>query len=509
MNKIRVRFAPSPTGPLHLGSVRTALYNYLFAKQNNGSFILRIEDTDKNRIIKGSKKYIIDTLKWCGIEPNEGYKYGGDFGPYCQSDRINIYKKYIIKLLKFGHAYYAFDKPEDINNLKLKFIKEGKTFSYNFITREYLDNSLKLSDKEILKRLNNESNYVIRIKIPKNIDIEINDIVKGKIIINTNNLDDKILIKSDGNPTYHIASVLDDYLMKISHIIRGEEWLPSFPIHILIYKFFNWKLPIFAHLPLILNSNSRGKISKRNIKNTDYPIFPLQWIDPNTKIKYLGFYNIGYLSESFLNILALLGWNPGSKKEIFSLKELIKEFNLNKINNSNSHFNKEKAIWVNKQHIKNMSLNSILLIIKTELNINLIKYYNDFYLKKIFDNIIEKCESIYDIWKYSKYFFIRPEYDKKIINKICIKNSILYIDKIIKIIYKEKKFESKSLKLLIDNFFIIENCHFFKKNIMQYIRLSLVGELYGAKVFFIMEIIGKKETIFRLNNFKKIFIISN
>lgn len=506
MNKIRVRFAPSPTGPIHLGSIRTALYNYLFACKNNGKFILRIEDTDRNRIIAGSEKYIIDSLKWCNIEPNEGYNYGGNFGPYRQSERIKIYNIYIKKLLEIGKAYYSFDKLEDIHNIKINYKKQGKIFTYNANNRRELNNSLTLSKKETYDKIINGTPYVIRIKTPNKLDIEILDLIRGKILINTNVLDDKILIKSDGMPTYHFASTIDDHLMKISHIIRGEEWLPSLPIHILLYRFFNWELPKFAHLPLILKNNNQGKLSKRDIDDMDFPILPLPW----KKNGYISknYSDMGYYPDAFINMLALLGWNPGNNKEIFSLNELIKEFKIENINKSSAHFNKEKAKWFNKKYLEQEPIEKILIFIKNKLKIyELNKKFDEFYIKKIIKRVLKKTYFINEIWEKSKYFFLQPNYKKNILKNLIDKKIMNNLLDIYNILLMEKEFKAKNIQMSFNIYINNINTN-MKSEYLKHLRLSLVGDLYGEEIFFIMEMIGKKETLNRINNFQKILINS-
>lgn len=501
MNKIRVRFAPSPTGPLHLGSLRTALYNYLFAYQNHGSFILRIEDTDNNRIISGSEEYIIKSLKWCGIEPNEGYYYGGSFGPYRQSERIKIYNEYINKLLEFNHAYYAFDNLNDIEKIKINYKKEGKIFAYNAINREEFNNSLTLSKKETYNKLSNGIPYVIRIKIPKNFNIQIFDLIRGKITINTNNLDDKILIKSNGMPTYHFASTIDDHLMQITHVIRGEEWLPSLPIHILLYQFLNWKIPQFAHLPLILKMNNKGKLSKRDIHNMNFPILPLPWQDKKYGYITNNYLDMGYYPDAIINMLALLGWNSGTRKELFSLNELIQEFKIEKITKSAAYLNQEKAKWFNKKYLEQQPIEKILIFIKNKLQkYEIYNKYNDNEIKNIIKCVIKKSYFINDIWEKSKYFFLTPKYQNKILFNQLDNKIINKLLEIYKILFKIQDFKSENIQNTI-TIYIEETSPNLKYNFFQTLRLALVGDLYGEKIFFIMEMIGKIETLNRINNF--------
>ena len=326
--KVRVRFAPSPTGPLHMGGVRTALYNYLFAKKHNGDFLLRIEDTDQTRLVPGAEEFIVESLKWCGLVPDEGHGFGGDFGPYKQSERKeqDIYRKYAEQLIETGHAYYAFDTPEELDQMRENLKAAGVAApQYNHITRTTMKNSISLSSEEVEKRLANGDPYVIRIRIPRNEEIKFKDMIRGWVMVQSTNLDDKVLYKSDGMPTYHLANIVDDYLMNISHVIRGEEWLPSAPLHVLLYQVLGWedKMPQFAHLPLILKPDGNGKLSKRDGDRLGFPVFPIEWKDPETGEISSGYREKGYFPEAFVNILAFLGWNPGTSQELFSMEELI------------------------------------------------------------------------------------------------------------------------------------------------------------------------------------------
>lgn len=355
MDNVRVRFAPSPTGGLHIGGVRTALFNYLFAKKNNGKFILRIEDTDQARFVEGAEKYIKDTLEWCGISPEEGPDQGGEYGPYRQSERKEIYRQYAEKLLADGNAYYAFDTPEELEAMRER-LKEGRVVNpqYDTITRTTMKNSLTLTEEEVKRRIDNGDPYVIRIKIPKKEEVRLNDMVRGWVMVHTEVLDDKVLMKSDGMPTYHLANIVDDHLMKITHVIRGEEWLPSAPLHVLLYQFLGWsdEMPQFAHLPLILKPDGNGKLSKRAADKAGFPIFPLNWKDPETGETSTGFKETGFLPEALINFLAFLGWNPGTEQEIFSLNELVDEFSEKRINKAGTKFDFDKAKWFNQQYIK-------------------------------------------------------------------------------------------------------------------------------------------------------------
>jgi glutamyl-tRNA synthetase len=348
--RIRVRFAPSPTGPLHMGGVRTALYNYLFAKKMKGDFILRIEDTDQNRFVPGAEDYIIEALKWCGITPNEGVGFGdGQFAPYRQSERKSMYRQYAEQLVKDGHAYYAFDSASELEVIRKKMEADKETFSYDGVSRMYLKNSITLSADEVNKHLNSGEHYVIRMKVPQNEEIHVHDIIRGLVTVQTSQMDDKVLFKSDGMPTYHLANVVDDYLMKITHVIRGEEWLPSAPLHVLLYRSFGWEdvMPAFAHLPLLLKPDGNGKLSKRDGDRLGFPVFPLNWTDPDTKEQSSGYREKGYFPEAFVNVLALLGWHPEGDRELFAMDELISEFSLERVNKAGAKFDPEKTKWFN------------------------------------------------------------------------------------------------------------------------------------------------------------------
>ena len=360
MENVRVRFAPSPTGGLHIGGVRTALFNYLFAKKYGGKFILRIEDTDQTRLVEGAENYIEETLKWCGISPDESPSQGGDFGPYRQSERKDIYRKYAEKLVEEGKAYYAFDTPEELDSMRER-LKENRVMNpqYDTVTRTTMKNSLTLPDEEVKRRLESGESYVIRIKIPKKEEVRLNDMVRGWVMVHTEVLDDKVLMKSDGMPTYHLANIVDDHLMKITHVIRGEEWLPSAPLHVLLYQYLGWEdeMPQFAHLPLILKPDGNGKLSKRAADKAGFPIFPLNWKDGETGENATGFKEMGFLPEALINFLAFLGWNPGTEQEIFSLDELTKEFSEKRINKAGTKFDFDKAKWFNEQYIRSTDPN--------------------------------------------------------------------------------------------------------------------------------------------------------
>ncbi|WP_185860981.1 glutamate--tRNA ligase [Blattabacterium cuenoti] len=485
---VRVRFAPSPTGPLHLGGIRTALYNYLFAKKHGGTFILRIEDTDRKRFVDNSESYILETLKWCHIEPDEGVGYGGPYSPYYQSKRGEIYRMYINQLLKKGYAYYAFDTGQDIEKKRKEYNHHGLTFSYNFRIRMELNNSLTMTKEQLHDKLRSCS-YVIRFKIEPGEKLKMHDVIHGDIIVNTDHLDDKILLKSNGIATYHLANTIDDYLMKITHVIRGEEWLPSMSLHVLLYRALGWSPPIFAHLPLILKNNGKGKISKRNTNSLNFPIYPIQWEIPKEKIIIPGYRELGYFPEAFVNMLSLLGWNPGVKREIFSLQELINLFSLEKINKSGVYFDIKKANWFNKKYL-NKKKEEIFSFLFEEIKTRSILCKKD-YLWKVIHLTMDRIHFIHEIWEHSFYFFIPPSsYDTNFLNKICHENTIFKLEKAKILLFHTNKFTYTNLKFVFQK---TKNQH-----IMQLFRLALVGALKGVDLFIIFEMLGKKESIQRI-----------
>ncbi|WP_185855757.1 glutamate--tRNA ligase [Blattabacterium cuenoti] len=496
-NFVRVRFAPSPTGPLHLGGIRTALYNYLFAKKHKGTFILRIEDTDRERFIHNSVSYILESLKWCGIIPDEGVGFGdGPYAPYYQSKRGKIYIFYLNKLLQSGHAYYAFDTFEDLNKKRNEYKNMGKTFSYNHRTRMFLNNSLTMTKKQLHIKFKNNLPYVIRFKVTPGKMLKIHDIIRGPLEMNTEHLDDKILLKSNGGATYHLANTVDDYLMKITHVIRGEEWISSMFLHVLLYKSFGWDIPYFVHLPLILKNNGKGKISKREINYNKIPLFPIQWKDPNTNTFIPGYRELGYFPEAFVNMLALLGWNPGGKKEIFSLKELENFFSLERIKKSGVFFNIEKLIWFNKQYVKKNKKIIFNLLCK-ELKKRSIVCKQD-YLNKVIDITIDRIHFVHEIWEKSFYFFTSPKrYEYEEIDFSNYKTKIDIVSKLentCNLLCRVNPFTYEYLK---ESFKTIKKRH----KIMQLVRLALVGEGKGVDICIILYMIGKDKSVKRINKF--------
>ncbi len=486
---VRVRFAPSPTGPLHIGGVRTALYNYLFAKKNNGKFILRVEDTDQTRFVEGAENYILDSLKWLKIFPDEGQQIGGDFGPYKQSERKDIYQKHIQELLDKGKAYYAFDTPEELSELRKQYESKKEMFSYNYITRQNLNNSLILSKEEVQSRIKDGIPYVIRFKMPVNEDIIMEDIVRGIIKVNTSTLDDKILFKSDGLPTYHFANIVDDHLMQITHVIRGEEWLPSLPLHVMLYNAFQWKSPEFAHLALILKPTGKGKLSKRDGIEGGFPIFPMTWLDSD------GYKEEGYFPEAVVNMLALLGWNPGTEQEIFSLEELVQSFDLNKVGKSGARFSKDKAEWFNNHYLQSKSAEELLPEYKSLIT----STFDDLILVKIINLVKERANFIKDLVDQSRFFFITPKsYVEKGYKKAWKEGTDELMCELKEIIMSTDDFSTEGLQSVVKQWITSKEIGFGK--VMQPLRLALVGDMKGPDLFDIMSILGKEETLKRIEN---------
>ncbi len=499
MTEIRVRFAPSPTGPLHIGGVRTALYNFLFARKNNGKFILRIEDTDQARFVPGAVQYILDSLKWLGLETDENPEQGGPFGPYRQSERKDLYLGYAQQLVGQGHAYYAFDTTEELNNAREKKEKNGSVFKYDASTRADMRNSLTLSAEESKKLVEN-GQYVIRIKIPDNETIILNDLIRGNIQIHSSEIDDKVIFKSDGLPTYHLANVVDDHLMKISHVIRGEEWIPSTPLHVLLYRFLGWEnqMPAFAHLPLILKPQGKGKLSKRDGDKGGFPVFPLNWQDPESGDTFPGYREQGYLPEAVNNILAFLGWNPGTEKEIYSLEELIHDFSLEQVGRSGARFNPDKAKWYNHQCIQQADNNILTEWFVPVLNSKGINAEPE-KLGQIIPLVKDRIHLRDDIVEQSEYFFRAPEnYDEKVVRKRWKENTPGYISKVAEILQACDDFTEAVLEEKVKSF--IEKNELGFGAVLNPLRLCIVGSSRGIHLFTIMEMIGKEETLKRITH---------
>lgn len=491
---VRVRFAPSPTGALHIGGVRTALYNYLFAKKEKGTFILRIEDTDQTRFVEGAEAYIREALAWAGISPDEGVVEGGKFGPYKQSERRELYAKYAQELVEKGRAYYAFDTPEELDEMRER-LKANRIANpqYNAVTRSQMKNSLTMSKDDVNAMLAEGVPHVIRFKMPKNEDVRFEDQVRGWVVVNTTTLDDKILMKSDGMPTYHLANIVDDHLMEISHVIRGEEWLPSAPLHVLLYESFGWEPPIFAHLPLLLKPDGNGKLSKRAADQLGFPIFPLNWQDPESGELSIGFKEAGYLPDAFINFLALLGWNPGGDQELFSMSELIDLFSLDKINKSGAKFDIDKAKWFNQQYLKARPDKEI----GSELKLLLDTDTSEEQLERVVASLKERVTFIAEMVEAGSFYFSVPEdYDTKTVRK---KWDSLAVEKLQGFASELSAYESVSseeAKELFSSFLAKDDTPFGK--VMPALRLALTGQAGGPDLMEIISIVGPKEVTTRI-----------
>lgn len=493
---VRVRFAPSPTGPLHIGGVRTALFNYLFAKKNNGTFYLRIEDTDQNRFVEGAEEYIMEALEWLGIAPEETVGKNEKFGPYRQSERKELYKQYADRLIASGNAYYAFDTPDSLDTLRKQFETEGKTFIYNHSNRESLNNSLALSKEETEAKIANGEEYVIRFKTPVNETLHLNDIIRGEVKFETSLLDDKVLFKSDGMPTYHLANIVDDHLMETSHVIRGEEWLPSMPLHVMLYRAFGWDAPEFAHLPLILKPIGNGKLSKRDGDKMGFPVFPLEWKTEEGISS--GYREKGFFPEAVVNFLALLGWNDGTEKELFSLEELAATFDLKRVHKSGAKFDPEKNKWFNHQYLihksdEELAKQFLPIVAEQTGKIEAIEINK---LTKIVSLIKERAHFVNEFWELSNFFFEEPTaYDEKA-SKNWKEETPQLMKNLIEVLNEIEDFTSNTIETIVKEWMTTNEIGMGK--IMQPFRLSLVGALKGPHLFDIVEIIGKEETIKRI-----------
>jgi glutamyl-tRNA synthetase len=496
--KVRVRFAPSPTGPLHIGGVRTALFNYLFARKNKGDFILRIEDTDQARYVPGAEEYIMESLKWCGLNYTEGPDHGGPYEPYRQSERKAIYRHYADTLLSGGNAYYAFDTPDETDALRRKYETEGKIFQYDASTRSQLKNSLSLSPEMVCELIKSGTPYVIRFKMPDSGEILARDLIRGEVAFNTALLDDKVLFKADGLPTYHLANVVDDHLMEITHVIRGEEWLPSLPLHVLLYRAFGWEdsMPVFAHLPLILKPSGQGKLSKRDGDKMGFPVFPMQWTDPETGEEFSGYREAGYYPEAMVNILAMLGWNPGTEKELFSLDELVESFSLDRVGRSGARFDPEKARWYNQQYLKNRPDEELAANFMHELNKKGIS--SDLsYVTKVVALVKERLVFPHELWDQSAYFFEAPAgYDPSMQKKVWKEDSAKIISEVKDLLQSAVDFASAGLENIVKQYIAEFNLGFGK--VAAPLRLIIVGSGMGPHLFDILELIGREETVKRI-----------
>ena len=498
MSAVRVRFAPSPTGPLHIGGVRTALYNYLFARKNNGKMILRIEDTDQTRFVPGAEDYIKESLKWCGINFDEGVDAKGNFGPYKQSERKELYIKYSQELIASGWAYYAFDTADELNALREQAEQEKQVFTYNAETRKTLRNSLHLSKDENKQLIDSGEAFVIRFKMPDNEELSFTDAIRGNVTVNTTALDDKILFKSDGMPTYHLANIVDDHLMEISHVIRGEEWLPSAPLHVLLYRAFGWDEPVFAHLPIILKPVGKGKLSKRDGDKMGFPVFPMSWTDPKSGEVFAGYKESGYFPDAFINMLALLGWNPGTEQEIFSMEELIEAFDLDRVGKSGAKFDPDKTKWFNQQYMKsqsNQDLVKAFLPILQEKGIENIDHQK---IVEVIEMVKERCVFVSDIWEQSYFFFQTPQdYNPKVVKKRWKENTPQYIADIKTLLENSSQWESVVLHDEVVAYIQEKELGFGA--VMNALRLVIVGDGKGPDLFKIIELIGKEEALKRID----------
>jgi len=496
---IRVRFAPSPTGPLHIGGVRTALFNYLFAKKHGGTFVLRVEDTDQKRYVDGAEDYVVNALDWCNIPFDEGPGKDGGFGPYKQSERKHLYKQYVDFLIETNNAYYAFDTAEALNEERKNHEAKGKTFIYNWHnrTRGRLVNSLVLSKEEVQNKIANGDAYVVRFLAPQDETLALTDLIRGDIKIDTNTLDDKVLFKSDGMPTYHLANVVDDYLMKITHVIRGEEWLPSLALHQLLYNAFGWEAPEFAHLPLILKPTGKGKLSKRDGDKLGFPVFPLSWIDPSSNSVSKGYKESGYFSDAVINFLAFLGWNPGTEQEIFSLEELIKAFDLKSVNKAGARFDPDKTKWFNHHYMQkaeNEDLATAFINTTPE-----IAAMDVGYVELVVAHIKERATFPSEFWGLSHYFFKAPEnYAEAALKKAWKEHSKELMQQLIAVLETADDSTVEALQTTVKGW-IIENEIGFGK-VMMPLRVALVGALEGVDVFDIMYLIGKTDAIKRIQS---------
>ena len=493
--KVRVRFAPSPTGALHIGGVRTALYNYLFAKQHGGDLVFRIEDTDSSRFVPGAEEYIIESFKWLGIKFDEGVSFGGSYGPYRQSERRDIYKKYVKQLLDEGKAYIAFDTPEELEAKR----QEIKNFQYDAHTRMQMRNSLALPKEEVEEMIAEGKQYVVRFLIRPGEEIHVNDMIRGDVVIKSDILDDKVLYKSaDELPTYHLANIVDDHLMEISHVIRGEEWLPSAPLHVLLYRAFGWEdtMPRFAHLPLLLKPDGKGKLSKRDGDRLGFPVFPLEWHDPKTGDVSNGFRESGYFPEAVVNFLALLGWNPGTEQEMFSLDELVEAFDISKCSKAGARFDFQKGIWFNHEYILKKSNEEIAKLFAPIVANNGIDETME-RVTKVVSMMKDRVSFVKELWPLCSFFFIAPtEYDEKTVRKRWKENSAEVMTELAGVIEGIDDFSLENQEKIVMAW--VESKGYKLGDVMNAFRLALVGIGKGPGMFDITEFLGKEETLKRL-----------
>lgn len=496
--KVRVRFAPSPTGPLHIGGVRTALYNYLFARQNGGDMILRIEDTDSNRFVPGAEDYINEALAWLGIGIDEGVREGGAYGPYKQSERRDIYREHVKMLLDAGKAYIAFDTPAELEKARA----EKANFQYDASTRGSMRNSLTMPAEEVEKLIADGTPYVVRFKIEPGREVEVNDLIRGKVTINSSVLDDKVLYKSaDDLPTYHLANIVDDHLMEVSHVIRGEEWLPSAPLHVLLYEAFGWTdtMPAFVHLPLLLKPDGKGKLSKRDGDRLGFPVFPLEWHDPKSGEISSGYREKGYLPQAVVNFLALLGWNPGDDTEIMSMDELIAKFSLDHCSRSGARFDFEKGKWFNHKYLQEMSGEQLAQLFKPVMSAHGVdpSAFADSYIARAVDMVKSRISFVSDLWEQAGFFFREPEsYDPKAVKKRWSEEMPGIMKELIEVLKGLPDFSSQAAEPVVLGW--IESKGYHLGNVMNAFRLTVVGECKGPHMFDITELMGLDETVRRI-----------
>ncbi len=493
---VRVRFAPSPTGALHIGGVRTALYNYLFARKHGGKMLLRIEDTDSARFVEGAEQYIIESLQWCGIEIDEGVSVGGAHAPYRQSERKELYLKYALELVEKGWAYYAFDTAEELAQIRTEKESMGGAFAYNYSVREELKTSLRLSKEEVKEMIDGGSQYVIRFKMPVGEEIVMHDMVRGEVRVDSSTLDDKVLYKShDKLPTYHLANIVDDHLMEISHVIRGEEWLPSLPLHFMLYRAFEWQRPEFAHLPLILKPDGKGKLSKRDGDKLGFAVFPLEWT-PKDGDSARGFREDGYLPEAFINMLALLGWSPGEDREVMTIDEMIEAFSIEKIGKSGARFDPAKALWFNAEYIRHSDNKTLMPYLQEELLSRGIEASSS-KMESVCSLIKERLTLLSQIWEVAHFYFVAPvEYDQKVVEKFYKGDNPMHLAKIGEILEQCPDSLEATTENAIKNY-ITEN-QLPMGQVMNTLRLAIVGGSGGASIFTIIELLGKSETVARI-----------
>ncbi|MEP6611223.1 MAG: glutamate--tRNA ligase [Mucilaginibacter sp.] len=500
--KVRVRFAPSPTGGLHLGGVRTVLFNYLFAKKNGGDFVLRIEDTDQSRYVEGAEQYILDCLEWCGLTPDESPVAGGPYAPYRQSERKALYREYAEKLVREGHAYYAFDTPEELD----KNHKEIPNFQYGLAYRNSLRNSLSLTQHQVDELLDAHTPHVIRIKMPADDRVSFNDMIRGHVSFETNQVDDKVLLKADGMPTYHLAVVVDDYLMKITHAFRGEEWLPSAPVHLLLWEYLGWKadMPQWAHLPLILKPDGHGKLSKRDGARLGFPVYAMNWFDEKSGELTAGFRELGFLPEAFLNLLATLGWNDGTDQEMFSLDELIERFSLERVSKAGAKFDFEKAKWFNAEWIKKSEVGSLKSEVRKVLEDKGVVINDEAYLLQVIDKVKDRCVLLPDFYHQSSYFFEQPkEYDVNAVKPKWADAKTDFFNAVINLIDTTEIFEPVEFEASFKA--LAEEKGIKAGELMLPFRIMLVGGKFGPHVFDIAVLLGKAETINRIEKALTVF----